>query len=203
MFGQFTHLVADASGWAYAVLVMFALLDALLPVVPSEASVITAGVVAAGGDLSLPLVIAAAAAGAFLGDNAAYLLGRRLGPAARRRWFRGKKAKRRLAWTDRQLATRGSELIAVGRFIPGGRTMVTLSAGSIGYPWQRFAIADAAAALGWASYAALVGYVGGRTLEREPWKGLVLAFGVAAVAAATVETVRWVRRRRCAQRGSS
>src|SRR6185437_9141406 len=105
MFGQFTHLVANASGWAYAVLVMFALLDALLPVVPSEASVITAGVVAAGGDLSLPLVIAAAAAGAFLGDNAAYLLGRRLGPAARRRWFRGEKAKRRLAWTDRQLAT--------------------------------------------------------------------------------------------------
>jgi membrane-associated protein len=203
MFGQFTHLVADASGWAYAVLVVFALFDALLPVVPSEASVITAGVVAAGGNLSLPLVIVAAATGAFVGDNVAYLLGRRLGPAARRRWFRGEKAQRRLAWTDRQLATRGSELIAVGRFIPGGRTMVTLSAGSIGYPWKRFAIADAAAACGWASYAALVGYVGGRTFEREPWKGLVLAFGVAAVAAATVETVRWVRRRRRTRHGSS
>jgi membrane-associated protein len=202
MFGQFTHLVADASGWAYAVLVVFALFDALLPVVPSEASVITAGVVAAGGKLSLPLVIVAAATGAFVGDNVAYLLGRRLGPAARRRWFRGEKAQRRLAWTDRQLATRGSELIAVGRFIPGGRTMVTLSAGSVGYPWRRFAIADAGAALGWALYAALVGYVGGRAFEREPWKGLILAFGVAAVAAATVETARWVRRRRRAQGGS-
>jgi membrane-associated protein len=196
MFGQFTHLVADASGWAYAVVVVFAVLDALLPVVPSEASVITAGVVAAGGDLSLPLVILAAAAGAFAGDNSAYLLGRRLGPAVRRRWMRGEKARRRFAWTEDQLATRGAELIAVGRFIPGGRTMVTLSAGTVGYPWRRFVVVDAGAAVGWALYAALLGYLGGQAFEREPWKGLVLAFGVAAAAGLSVELVRWWRRRR-------
>ena len=71
MFGQFTRLVSDASGWAYGIVFLFAFLDALVPVVPSEASVITAGVVAAAGGLYLPLVVAAAAGGAFLGDNAA------------------------------------------------------------------------------------------------------------------------------------
>ena len=71
MFNQFTHLVAEASGWAYAVVFVFAFLDALLPVVPSETAVITAGVVAATGHLSLLLTLAAAACGAFAGDNTA------------------------------------------------------------------------------------------------------------------------------------
>lgn len=43
MFNQFTHLVSNASGWAYAVVFVLALLDAILPVVPSETAVITAG----------------------------------------------------------------------------------------------------------------------------------------------------------------
>jgi membrane protein DedA with SNARE-associated domain len=51
----------------------------LAPVVPSEASVITAGAVAAAGGLYLPLIVAAAAGGAFLGDNAAHLIGCRFG----------------------------------------------------------------------------------------------------------------------------
>jgi membrane-associated protein len=73
---------------------LFAVLDALVPVVPSEASVITAGVVAAAGGLYLPLIIAAAAGGAFLGGNAAYLVGRRFGTRARKRFFDGDKARR-------------------------------------------------------------------------------------------------------------
>jgi hypothetical protein len=40
-------------------------------------AVITAGVVAAAGDLTLAAIIPAAAAGAFLGDNLAYLIGQR------------------------------------------------------------------------------------------------------------------------------
>ena len=63
MFDQFTRLVSDASGWAYAIIFLLALLDALVPVVPSESSVITAGVVASRGDLSVSLVVVAAAVG--------------------------------------------------------------------------------------------------------------------------------------------
>jgi hypothetical protein len=56
VFGQFTRLVSEASGWAYGIVFLFAFLDALVPVVPSEASVITAGMVAAAGGLYLPLI---------------------------------------------------------------------------------------------------------------------------------------------------
>jgi membrane-associated protein len=196
LFNQFTELVADASGWAYGILFLLAFLDAILPVVPSETSVITGGVVASAGDLSLPVVIAAAAGGAFLGDNTAYLIGRRFGVRARERFFRGEKARKRIEWADRQLEERGGELIAVGRFIPGGRTAVTLSAGTLRFPWRRFALFDAAAALGWALYAALLGYFGGHAFENAAWKGLVLALGIAFAVVAAVEVVRWYLRRR-------
>src|SRR5262245_52634996 len=100
------HLVADASGWAYAIIFVFAFLDALIPFVPSETAVITAGVVAASGDLSLALIIPAAAAGAFLGDNTGYFIGHRFGGRASERFFQGEKAKRRIDWVEEQLEER-------------------------------------------------------------------------------------------------
>ena len=194
MFHEFTQLVADASGWAYLILFLFAFLDALVPIVPSETAVITAGVVAASGDLSLGLIIPAAAAGAFLGDNTAYLIGRRFGGRATERFFSGEKAQQRLGWAEEQLRERGGELIVIARFIPGGRTAVTLSAGTLHYPWRRFVVFDGAAALVWASYAALLGYYGGRTFES--FWGLVLALTTAFAIAGGVELFRWVQRRR-------
>jgi membrane-associated protein len=195
MFNQFTHLVAEASGWAYAVVFAFALLDALLPVVPSETAVITAGVVAATGQLSLPLILAAAACGAFAGDNAAYGIGRRFGPAAKDRYFHGDKGRRTVRWSERQLAERGGELILVARFIPGGRTAVTLTAGAAQYPWSRFATFDAIAGLVWASYAALLGYFGGKAFEHMPWVGLILALAIAFAVTGAVELGRRYARR--------
>ena len=134
MFGQFTHLVSEASGWAYGIVFLLAFLDVLVPVVPSEASVITAGVVASAGGLYLPLIIVAAACGAFLGDNTAYLVGRRFGTRATQRFLHGGKGEKTLAWAERQLTRRGGELIVVSRFIPGGRTAVTLAGGHAGVP---------------------------------------------------------------------
>jgi membrane protein DedA with SNARE-associated domain len=196
LFHHYTQLVSDASGWAYAIVFALAFLDALLPVVPSETAVITAGVVAGGGDLSLMLVIPAAAAGAFLGDNSAYLIGRHFGSRATERFFSGEKARRRIDWAQDQLRERGGELIAVGRFIPGGRTAVTLSAGTLRFPWRRFVLFDAAAALVWALYAALLGYFGGRTFEHAEWKGLLLALGLAFAVAGGIELARWALKRR-------
>ena len=82
----------------------------------------------------------------------------------------------------------------VGRFIPGGRTAVALSSGTLNYPWRRFVMFDAAAALIWATYSALLGYYGGKTFEG-PW-GLVLALVIAFSVAGGIELVRWLLRRR-------
>jgi len=158
--------------------------------------VITAGVVASTGDLSLPVVVAGAAAGAFLGDNTAYYVGYRFGTRINDRFFSGEKARKRIEWAQQQVSERGGELILIARFVPGGRTVVTLSAGTLGYPWRRFVIFDAAAALGWALYASLLGYFGGKTFEDAPWKGLLAAFALALLVTGTIELVRHIRKRR-------
>jgi membrane-associated protein len=83
--------------------------------------VITAGVVAAAGDLSLAMIVAAAAAGAFLDDKTAYWIGRRFGRRVVDHFFSSEKSRRRIEWAEGQLTGRGRELIAIARFIPGGR----------------------------------------------------------------------------------
>lgn len=195
MFDELTNLVAQASGWAYAVVFLLAVIDAVLPVVPSETAVITAGVVAAGGDLHLSLVMSAAAAGAFVGDNLAYAIGARYGARISRRFFAGVKAQRRLDWARRSLDERGGELVAVARFIPAGRTAVTLTAGLTRFQWRRFAWYAVGAAVLWAAYGGLLGYFGGRAFEAQAWKGLLLALGVALAVTALTEVVRWLFRR--------
>jgi membrane-associated protein len=196
MFNQFTQFVANASGWAYAIVFLLALLDAILPVVPSETAVITGGVVAATGRLSLPVLVASATVGAMAGDNLAYLIGRRFGGAVTNRFFRTEKAQQKIAWAQRQLRERGGQLILIGRFIPGGRTVVTLTAGTLRYRWPRFFAFDAIAALVWALYAALLGYFGGRAFEHAAWKGLLLALAAGFAIGGIIEVVRWATRQR-------
>jgi membrane-associated protein len=196
VFHHFTQLVADASGWAYAILFVLAFLDAIIPIVPSETSVITAGVVASQGDLNLMLVVLFAAAGAIAGDNMAYFLGWRFGRRINDRFFTSEKAKRRVAWAHRQVEERGGELIVIARFIPGGRTAVTLSAGTLEYPWRKFILFDSIAGFVWGLYAALLGYFGGKAFENAPWKGLLLAFAIALAVTGTIELVRWYLKRR-------
>jgi membrane-associated protein len=198
VFNQFTDLVADASQWAYLIVFLLAFLDALVPIVPSETAVITAGVVASAGDLSLMIVIPVAALGAFLGDNTAYLVGRRWGTRATERFFSSEKARKRVEWAHDQIRERGGELIIVARFIPAGRTVVTVSAGTLGFPWHRFVFFDAIAAVIWALYASLLGYFGGKAFEEAPWKGLLLAFAIAFAVTGGIELIRWLKRRRAA-----
>jgi membrane-associated protein len=188
--------LVSASPWTYAVILAVAALDVLVPLVPSETTVISAGVLAGAGDLELALVIAAGAAGAYAGDSSAYALGRGFGPRLDRRVFRGSKGSRRRAWAEGALDRHGGPLIFGARFVPGGRSAVTVTAGVLRMRWARFAAFAAAAGLGWASYAALVGYLGGRAFEDNVLWGLLLGFGVAAATYVVVEVVRRLRRGR-------
>lgn len=195
VFDQFEEWVS--SDWSYLAIFAVALLDAFFPVVPSETVVITAGVLAGTGDLSLPLVILCASAGAVAGDNVSYGLGHWLGEHTVKRLFKGDKSHTAFAWAERQLAQRGTYLIIIARFIPGGRTATTFSAGYVqSFPYRRFLAADLVAGLIWGTYASCLGYFGGKTFEEQPWKGLILAFVLAVALAGAVELVRHRRGRR-------
>src|ERR1700742_529478 len=165
--------------------------DAIFPVLPSEAVVITLGVAPAGSaDPRIAVLVAGAAAGAFIGDNLCYLIGRRFGPWARRRFFKGAKGQERLDWAQRSLERFGMPLIIVCRFIPGGRTAVTLVCGLIRYSHRRFMAATAIAGVLWACYAFFLGRIGGQAFEDKPWIGLLVAFGATAVLSVLVELIR-------------
>jgi membrane-associated protein len=186
--------LVTASHWTYLVLFAFAALDSILPAVPSETALITAGVLAGTGRLDLLLVIVAGALGAWLGDNTSYLLGRKVGQPVRRRFFDGEKARRRLTWAREQLDKRGMYIIVVARFIPGGRTATTFTAGLVHYPWAtRFVPATIVAALIWASYASLLGYAGGKVFVDKPLLALGVALAFAFGVVAVVEVVRKLR----------
>jgi membrane protein DedA with SNARE-associated domain len=165
--------------------------DAVVPILPSETVIIAFGVASAGSsDPRIFLILLCAAAGAWAGDNLAYLIGWRFGPWATRRFFSGEKGAARRDWAERSLHRFGVALIIVCRFIPGGRTAVTLSCGLIRYSWRRFAIAPAAAAVIWASYAFFAGRIGGKAFQDMPVVGFAVAFGGVLVISGLVELIR-------------
>jgi membrane protein DedA with SNARE-associated domain len=178
---------------AYLIVFAFALADAVVPAVPSETALITAGLLCVVGELSLPWVIGAGALGAFLGDNTTYALGRYVGRPVQRRFLDGRRARKALDWARGQFETRGGLVVILGRYVPGGRTAATFTGGVIHYPWPRFAGFDVVAAAAWSAYAALLGYVGGRFFEHHAWVALLVAFGLAGLVTLAVEGVRRLR----------
>ncbi|HLG07067.1 MAG TPA: DedA family protein [Gaiellaceae bacterium] len=195
-FDQIADWVSGSS-WSYFVIFIVAVIDAFFPLVPSETVLVIGGTFAASGDLSLLLVILAGAAGAVLGDNISFGIGTWVGEHTVKRWFRSEKAHRRLEWAERTLDQRGAYIIIAARFIPGGRTAVTFSAGYVhSLRWRRFIVYDVVAGLIWGTYGALLGYFGGKTFENHPLLGVLLALGIALTAGLLVEAVRHVRARR-------
>nr|WP_202889865.1 DedA family protein [Actinopolymorpha rutila] len=186
-----------SSPWIYLALFLLAATDAFLPAVPSESVVITAGVfAAASGSPNLALVVLAAAAGAFAGDHISYAIGRGAGGRLLARARPGSRQRRAFDRAADALAERGGLVLVVARYVPGGRTAVTVTMGALGYPRRRFTHFDVLAALSWAVYSVLVGYVGGMAFENDPIKGVVLGVGLALGVTALVEAGRYVRRRR-------
>jgi len=182
------------SMWTYPLLFGICVGDAVFPAFPSETAMIVCGIQAARGQLDLGLVIAIGAAGAFVGDNTAYAIGRWIGQPVVDRFFSGERARERLDWARRFLRERGSYVLIVARFIPGGRTATTFTSGLVHLRWPtQFAPYIFIAAILWASYAGLLGYFGGRTFRDQPILALLVAFGIAAAVGVAAELVRRLR----------
>ena len=171
------------SAWAYPAIFGIVFTDAFFPVVPGETSVVTGAILASNGELHISLVFAAGFAGAVAGDNFSYFLGANLSEWSQRRLFTSEKARERRRWACRQLAERGPVIIVASRFIPGGRTAATFSAGALDYPWRRFIAADLLAGALWAGFSSGLGWFGGRAFEESLWKPLAVAAGFAVLVA--------------------
>ena len=96
----------SSSPWFYAIIFVIAVLDSVLPIVPSETLVIIGGVSAGLGNLWIPLVIVCAACGAFIGDNLSYLIGREASDWVMKRQTRTEKGAKRMAKIVEQVRTR-------------------------------------------------------------------------------------------------
>ena len=194
MFESVFHLLSNAPE-AYLIVWALALGDSVVPILPSEAALITAGLLSVVGELTLGWVIVAGALGAFCGDSIAYGLGRFVGKPFQERFLQGERPRRALGWSRGQLEERGGLVLIVGRYVPGGRTAATFTCGVTHYPYGRFVAFDALAATSWAVYASALGYFGGRFFENHAWVALLVAFGIAGLLTVAVEGVRRLRRR--------
>jgi membrane-associated protein len=194
----FEWLTSEVSNNPVTYLVVFvaAGTDVLVPLIPSETIVIGASVLAGQGELLIWLIVPAAALGAFLGDNVSYWLGRKVGDPIADRFFQGSKGRARLDWAERAIRRHGAALIVIGRFVPGGRTATTFAAGTLEMEYRRFLSADAGAAVIWALYVSMLGFVGGESFEDNLWLPLAIALGVATLVTLAAEGWRRLQRRR-------
>ncbi|WP_439384374.1 DedA family protein [Amycolatopsis lexingtonensis] len=152
----------------------------LVPLLPTEVTLLGMGIAAAQGGTSLALVIAVASAGCLASDQALYALGRFGGRAALDRLGRRKKIAAGLGWLDGRLQRHPRPVLVVARWLPSGGTIGALLAGSLRWPMAEFFTASAVGVTLWTSYVAFLGYAGGRIVT-EPGISMLLSLGVALI----------------------
>ena len=177
------------SPWLWAVVFVISALDALLPFMPSDTTIIVVGVLVVPDPVRLVLLIVIGAAGAFAGDLLGYLIGRRSGGMLSR-LTKDERGRRRHRWVLMQLRKHGTLLILLARYVPGGRVATMLTAGALQYPTRKFLITEGVATLLWATFFALLGYAGGASYQEHPAMGMLLAFAIGIGLALLVELGR-------------
>lgn len=185
------------SVWLLPIVLAWCVLDGLLPPAPVEPALVALGAVAvAEGSPNLLALMAVAAVGGFIGDNAVYHIGRytKLGR------FRDSETRPRLRgfvmWVVRLLLRRGGMIIIACRYVPGGRQIVNLTAGAIEYPRLRFILFDSIAVTTWAAYNVGIGALAGTWLEEQPLLGALIAVVFALVLGWVAErAAQWWRDR--------
>ena len=127
--------------------------------VPGETALIAAGVLAHSGRLSLPLVIGVAAAGAIVGDNLGYLIGRTGGRALLERPGVLERHRRAILAKGEPFFDRhGPKAVFLGRWVAGLRIAAAWLAGIDRMRWRTFAFYNALGGIAWATSVGLLAY---------------------------------------------
>ncbi|MFC4242178.1 DedA family protein [Gryllotalpicola reticulitermitis] len=128
----------------------------LFPFLPGDSLLITAAILAPVLGIQPWSIVLVAAIAAFAGDQAGYLIGKRLG----RRLFKPDARVLKTAHLDRAEAfflRYGAVSLVLGRFVPVVRTYVPLAAGIVAMPYRRFTPWNVLGGCIWASIMVILG----------------------------------------------
>jgi membrane-associated protein len=150
--------------------------------IPGETGLIAAAVLASTGKLEIGLVIPIAAAGAIVGDNIGYLIGRKGGRWILERRGRFYTQRRQVLLTGEPFFERhGPKAVFFGRFVLGLRVWASWLAGATEMPWRSFVLWNALGGIVWATLIGLIAYFLGESAG-----GSVEAFGLYGLAAVLI-----------------
>jgi membrane protein DedA with SNARE-associated domain len=168
--------------------------------VPSESVVIGAAAAAVAlGVPNLPLVLACAAAGAVVGDNLTFALGRVVG-LERFRVLRRPRMAAAVARAKRGIHERAGVLILSARYVPVGRVAVNLVAGASGLAWRRFLGLSVLAGVSWSLYSVTVGVVAAHWLHGNAFVAMLVGIALGVGTGLIMDAVlRRVARRRASK----
>ena len=165
--------------WGYGVVFVAMLLEnAGLPL-PGETVTLLAGYAAGSGQLQPLGVMGAAAAGAILGDNIGYWVGRRAGwPLILRvgGWL-GQGPAQLEVLRERFLRHAGKSVL-LGRFVAVLRVVAGPMAGAVGMPYGRFLLCNCVGALLWSGLMVGIAWLGGRWVPFDRLLESVIQFGL-------------------------
>jgi membrane protein DedA with SNARE-associated domain len=164
---------------------------------PGETAVIFGGLAASQGRLSIVAVIVVAAAGAIVGDNVGFMIGRRGGRRLLERPGRFYAERQRmLAVGDPFFERHGPKAVFLGRWITGLRVWTSWLAGASDMRWPTFLVWNALGGTAWATSVALAAYYGGNGAKQVFAKIGLYGIPVALVVFAVFAAWWWRRRRR-------
>jgi membrane protein DedA with SNARE-associated domain len=183
----------------YGLVILFVLIameSAGVPL-PGETALITAGVLAARGDMDIVEVIVVAAAAAIIGDNVGYWVGRLGGRRLLERWEPLERhASRVLPWSERFFKRHGAKTIFLGRFFAVLRVTAAWLAGISRMHWWKFFLWNAAGGICWAVLVGLVSYyLGQAAAEAINRYGLIAGVAIVALLVLGALVFRFIRRR--------
>jgi membrane protein DedA with SNARE-associated domain/rhodanese-related sulfurtransferase len=172
---------------AYAVLAATAFAGQSALVVPIVPLLVSAGALAAHGELHVGLAIVALAAGIIPGDTVWYWLGRKRGRRILGRVCRiSLEPDTCVRRTQRVLGRWGAKALLIAKFIPGLSTVALPMAGTYGMRLRRFLLFDAIGALAWCTAYVTLGYVTAHQVAGLAPGALTLNWRTVAVALAAV-----------------
>jgi membrane protein DedA with SNARE-associated domain len=178
------HLV-EVSGYPLLFLIVMSESSGLP--VPGETGLIAAAVLASQGKLKIELVIPLAAAGAIVGDNLGYLIGRKGGRWLLERPGRFQSQRRQVLSSGEPFFRRhGPKAVFFGRFVLGLRVWASWLAGATHMRWTSFVLWNALGGIAWATLIGLgayfLGHSAGNVVEAFGLYGLIaLAIAVGSV----------------------